>query len=91
MKKTITLVAFITTMSMFSQSDTTATNQLEEVKLEFQRYTKSKNSTQQIQTITQKDIEFQNYQNTADMLSNSGKIAVQKSQQGGGYYFLLME
>jgi hemoglobin/transferrin/lactoferrin receptor protein len=84
MKKILSIVALIATMAGFSQTDTTTANQLEEVKLESQRYTKSKNSTQQIQTITQKDIEFQNYQNTADMLSNSGKLAVQKSQQGGG-------
>ncbi|WP_395078024.1 TonB-dependent receptor plug domain-containing protein [Flavobacterium sp.] len=85
MKKIITVVAFMATMAGFSQTDTSTTNQLGEVKLQSQRYIKSKkNSTQQIQTISQKDIEFGNYQNTADILSNSGKLAVQKSQQGGG-------
>ena len=85
MKKIITVVVFLATIAGFSQTDTSITNQLREVKLQSQRYIKSKkNSTQQIQTISQKDIEFGNYQNTADMLSNSGKLAVQKSQQGGG-------
>ena len=72
------------TMAGFSQTDTTTANQLGEVKIESQRYTKSKNNTQQIQTITQKDIEFGNYQTTADALSNSGKLFVQKSQHGAG-------
>lgn len=84
MKKILSIVALMATMAGFSQTDTTTANQLNTVKLESQRYIKSKNSTQQIQSITQKDIEFQNYQNTADMLSNSGKLTVQKSQQGGG-------
>ena len=85
MKKIITVVVFLATIAGFSQTDTSVTTQLREVKLQSQRYIKSKkNSTQQIQTISQKDIEFGNYQNTADMLSNSGKLAVQKSQQGGG-------
>ena len=73
------------TVAGFSQSDTATINRLNEVKLQSQRYIKSKkNTAQEIQTITQKDIEFGNFQNTADMLSNSGKLAVQKSQQGGG-------
>lgn len=85
MKKIITVVAILATMAGYSQKDTTTTNQLGEVKLQSLRYIKSKkNNPQQIQTITQKEIEFGNYQNTADMLANSGKLAVQKSQQGGG-------
>ncbi|WP_394759095.1 TonB-dependent receptor plug domain-containing protein [Flavobacterium sp.] len=76
----------ITTVA-FSQevTDSLKSNQLEEVKLESQRYIKSKrNSSQQIQTISQKEIELGNYQTTAEVLSNSGKLFVQKSQQGGG-------
>jgi hemoglobin/transferrin/lactoferrin receptor protein len=37
-----------------------------------------------IQTITPRDVDFQNPQTTADMLSMSGNIFVQKSQLGGG-------
>jgi hemoglobin/transferrin/lactoferrin receptor protein len=29
-------------------------------------------------------MDFQNFQSTADVLSNSGSLFVQKSQQGGG-------
>ncbi|WP_310556585.1 TonB-dependent receptor plug domain-containing protein [Flavobacterium sp.] len=69
----------------YSQTDTTSIKSLEEIKLNTLRYTKSKNSnSQQFETITKKQIEFQNFQNTADLLSNSGTLSVQKSQQGGG-------
>jgi len=85
MKKTITLIAVMATMSVFSQEvqDTTS-NKLNEVKVESLRYKNSKKNSQQIQTIDKKEIEFGNYQTTADMLSNSGSLFVQKSQQGGG-------
>jgi len=84
MKKIITLVAIMATISVFSQEDTTS-SQLNEVKIESQRYIKStKVASQHIETISQKDIEFGNFQTTADALSNSGKLFVQKSQQGGG-------
>lgn len=86
MKKICILVALCATISAFSQvEDTTKTNQLQEVELQVQRYAKTKhNNTNQIETITQKEVEFGNYQTTADMLSNSGTLFVQKSQQGGG-------
>ena len=38
----------------------------------------------QVATITAKQIDFQNFQSTAEVLSNSGSLFVQKSQQGGG-------
>jgi hemoglobin/transferrin/lactoferrin receptor protein len=38
----------------------------------------------QITNISAKEIEFENFQNTADALLNSGNLHVQKSQQGGG-------
>lgn len=87
MKFIITILFFLLPIAIFSQvkQDSTKSNQLEEVKLESSRYNKSKrNNSQQIQSIGIKEIEFQNGQTTADILSNSGKIAVQKSQQGGG-------
>lgn len=85
MKKIITLVAIMATMSVFSQEEDTTSNQLNEIKIESQRYLKSaKVSAQHIESISQKDIEFGNFQTTAEMLSNSGKLFVQKSQQGGG-------
>ncbi|MFC4739300.1 TonB-dependent receptor plug domain-containing protein [Flavobacterium ponti] len=77
---------FIGTIS-FSQTkkDTTNVNHLEEVVLSSIRVPKNKEVLPtQIETINLKQIEFQNFQNTADLLSNSGTLAVQKSQQGGG-------
>ena len=38
----------------------------------------------QVAAITATQIDFQNFQSTADVLSNSGSLFVQKSQQGGG-------
>ena len=38
----------------------------------------------QIAVISAAQIDFQNFQSTADVLSNSGSLFVQKSQQGGG-------
>ena len=38
----------------------------------------------QVTTISAKQIDFQNFQSTAELLSNSGTLFVQKSQQGGG-------
>lgn len=86
MKKIITFVALLATISGFSQTtDSTEVNKLDEVKLESQRYIKSKKrATQQIESISAKEIEFQNFQTTADVLASSGKLSVQKSQQGGG-------
>jgi hemoglobin/transferrin/lactoferrin receptor protein len=43
-----------------------------------------KKMTQQIETLSKKQIEFQNFQTSADALANSGTLALQKSQQGGG-------
>lgn len=45
---------------------------------------KKKNVVQKVEVISQKNIEEMNAQNTADVLSNTGGIMVQKSQQGGG-------
>jgi len=67
------------------KSDTIKTKQLEEVTITSPIYLKNKKFiSQKIDVITKKEIEFQNFQNIADLLSNSGTLAVQKSQQGGG-------
>lgn len=47
-------------------------------------YEYKKDLPRQIYSINQKEISFQNRQNTADLLENSGAVFVQKSQQGGG-------
>ena len=87
MKKIITLATCLVAMAGFSQTvvDTIKPIKLDEVELRSDRYSKSNlKTTQKIERISQKEIEFQNFQNTADLLTNSGTLAVQKSQQGGG-------
>lgn len=81
------LMTCLFAMAGFSQvvTDTIKPIKLSVVELQTERYSKSNLKTsQKIETISQKEIEFQNFQNTADLLSNSGTLSVQKSQQGGG-------
>jgi hemoglobin/transferrin/lactoferrin receptor protein len=71
----------------FSQikSDTINSIGLDEVVVSTQRFAKPKRKiTQQIESISKKEIEFQNFQSSADVFGNSGTLSVQKSQQGGG-------
>jgi hemoglobin/transferrin/lactoferrin receptor protein len=77
-------ILFFTCCYSQNVADTLKSNLLEEINLSNQRYSKSKKSPQQISTISLQDIEFQNAQTSADVLVNSGKLTVQKSQQGGG-------
>ncbi|MSP84258.1 MAG: TonB-dependent receptor [Flavobacteriaceae bacterium] len=87
MNKIITLATYLVTIVCYSQniSDTIKPIKLNEVELDFERYSKSNLiNSQKIVTISKKEIEFQNFQNTADLLSNIGTLVVQKSQQGGG-------
>lgn len=67
------------------KNDTIKTNYLKEVVLSNNRISiKRENLPIQVETFNSKEIEFQNFQNTADLLANSGTLVVQKSQQGGG-------
>jgi hemoglobin/transferrin/lactoferrin receptor protein len=50
-------------------------NRVEEIK---------RNISQQIESVSGKELEQLNFQNTADILANTGLLSVQKSQQGGG-------
>ena len=87
MKKIAHLTLLIVPFISFAQTekDTTKTNQLEEVVVTTKRTIKEKEFiSSQIESVSQKEIEFQNFQNTADLLANSGNVHVQKSQQGGG-------
>jgi hemoglobin/transferrin/lactoferrin receptor protein len=43
-----------------------------------------KDVPRQIETITQKEVQFSNPQTSADMLQNSGHVFIQRSQMGGG-------
>lgn len=80
-------VVLLCSLASFGQTktDTTQVKQLEEVAITSPKFLKNKKFiSQKIDVISQKEIEFQNFQNTADMMQNSGTLAVQKSQQGGG-------
>lgn len=87
MKKIIILVFTLHCLFGFSQTekDSIKTTSLEEVIVTSNKIPKNKKILpNQIESINLKQIEFQNYQSTAEMLSNSGSLFVQKSQQGGG-------
>lgn len=81
------LLVSVFALSTFAQTtnDTLKIKKLNEVKITTSKLLKSKVfRSQKIESINQKVIEFQNFQTTADILSNSGFATVQKSQQGGG-------
>lgn len=87
MKKLINLALLIVSSIGFTQTqkDTIKTNQLEEVIVTSKRTIKEKEFIpSQIESVSKKEIEFQNFQNMADVLAASGNLHVQKSQQGGG-------
>jgi hemoglobin/transferrin/lactoferrin receptor protein len=86
MKKYILALLAVASIGYSQTSvDSTKAKQLEEVFIATPKYLKNKKFiSQKIENISQKEIEFQNFQNTADALMNSGNVNVQKSQQGGG-------
>lgn len=86
MKKIILIIVAMIPILVFSQTqkDSTKVVSLEEVVLSKKVVKDFDNLPNQVEIIDQKAIEFQNFQTTAEMLSNSGKLFVQKSQQGGG-------
>ena len=87
MKKTITLLTCLCSFMGFSQATKDSVNavELNELVVSARRFAQPKiKMTQQIETLSKKQIEFQNFQTSADALANSGTLAVQKSQQGGG-------
>ena len=60
-------------------------NQLQEVVLSVSKFKQDKRDLpRQVVSITAKEIQFSNSQTAADLLESSGKVYVQKSQQGGG-------
>lgn len=83
MKKAQFLIAFFVAITAYSQqiADTTEPKKLKEIHIITERYSRS---TQDIKHLSQKEIEFQKGQNTADLLANTGTVSIQKSQQGGG-------
>ncbi len=87
MKKTLAIIACAFSLLGYSQAKKNTTNaiELDEIVVSAQRFAKQKRTiSQQVETISKKEIELQNNQNTADVFANSGILAIQKSQQGGG-------
>jgi hemoglobin/transferrin/lactoferrin receptor protein len=86
MNRIINLTLLFVSAIGFSQTtqDTLITS-LEEVIVTTKKTIKQKEFIpSQIESVNAKEIEFQNFQNMADLLSSSGNLHVQKSQQGGG-------
>lgn len=72
--KTDTVVFYLTPSTLKMNEVVISANKFNE---------KYKDVPRQIQSISQANIQFQNRQNTGDLLELSGNIFVQKSQQGG--------
>lgn len=81
-KSTIYLFLFLSVIA-FSQTQKDTTK-LDEVIVSYKMPVAVKTLPMQVSVITAKQIDFQNFQSTAELLSNSGSLFVQKSQQGGG-------
>jgi hemoglobin/transferrin/lactoferrin receptor protein len=87
MKKTIAVLACVFSVMGYAQTkkDTLNEIELDQIIVTSQRFAKQKRTiSQQVESISKNEIEFQNSQNTADVFANSGMLAIQKSQQGGG-------
>ncbi len=87
MKKKFALIACGISLFGFSQveEDSLKSIKLDAIVVNSQRFAKSKSTiTQQNESISKKEIEFENVQNTADVFANLGTLSIQKSQQGGG-------
>ena len=86
MKLKIILILVIVCPKLFSQKDTTITTKtLAEVVFSANKIAEQKsNISQQIASISNKEIQTINASTTGDMLANIGAINLQKSQQGGG-------
>ena len=87
MKKTVFLISFLCSLAGFSQTkkDTVSSIKLDAIVVSAQRFAKPKRKlTQQVESISKIEIEIGNFQTSPDVLANSGIVAVQKSQQGGG-------
>ncbi len=88
MTRTFMLLAFsATATTVFSQQTkplTDSVKNLDEVVISASNFAESKKKiAQKIDVINAKNIATTNAQNTGDLLINTGKIFVQKSQQGG--------
>src|SRR5688500_11745556 len=85
MKKAFVLTALLyASFYIYSQEDTLSEKILAEVVVSANKFSERKrNVSQKIDIITARTIATTNAQNTGDLLTNSGNVFVQKSQQGG--------
>src|SRR5688572_25402708 len=85
MKKALVLTALLyASFDIYSQEDTLSEKILAEVVVSANKFSERKrNVSQKIDIITARTIATTNAQNTGDLLTNSGNVFVQKSQQGG--------
>jgi hemoglobin/transferrin/lactoferrin receptor protein len=84
MKIYLLVVATLAASVAYAQ-DTISNKNLNEVVISATKFeTNPKQVAQKIDVVTSKQIQFQNPANTADLLSNTGNVLVQKSQGGGG-------
>jgi hemoglobin/transferrin/lactoferrin receptor protein len=92
MKYLYAFLCFLMSFSLFAQyaekennQDTTKVSFLEEVVISANKIPEQRRTVaQQIRVLTPAFIRNFNAQTTADLISNSGVVAMQKSQQGGG-------
>ena len=87
MKLKLAIIACVLSMFGYSQmeNDIVKSIKLDGVVISSQRFAKQKRTiSQQVESISKKEIELQNSQNTADIFANMGILSIQKSQQGGG-------
>jgi hemoglobin/transferrin/lactoferrin receptor protein len=84
MKLILLTVASVATIASYAQ-DTLTSQSLNDVVISATKFeTNPKQIGQKIQVINAKELQWQNAANSADVLSNTGNILVQKSQGGGG-------
>lgn len=80
-----TCAGFMTQAQTQEQKDSIKNVQLNEFVVSGNKFEeKKKNITQKIEVISSKEMTQMNAQTTADVLTNTGQVFVQKSQQGGG-------
>jgi len=83
MKESITYVLLWLSLFGFAQTKKDTTK-LADVVMIYKVPVVLKSLPFQVAVITAEQIDFQNFQSMAEVLSNSGSVFVQKSQQGGG-------
>ncbi len=79
------LITFVIPLSAQEKIDTTKTSYLDEVVISANKIAEPrKYVAQQVQIINQSIIRNLNAQTSADLIQNTGQVAMQRSQQGGG-------